>query len=151
MPMTRNQGAALATLIAQINPAWDQAGIWKTLEAHANHPATFADIAQASVTCANDPANQVRGQGNTPERIFFGGPHWPVHEDPHGIPKGPRCEAHREELAVTCRCCRADVLSGERTEAQVGKRLTTGKPIPASQASIARHGGGQNMPQEGQQ
>lgn len=151
MPMTRDQAAALTTLIAQLNPAWDQAGIWATLANNHNHPATFADIAVAAVNAATTPDNQNRGQGNTPARIFFGGPHWPVHEDHHGIPAGPRCEDHPTEQAATCRSCRGDVLAGERSEGQVGKQLTPGKPVPASQASLSRHGDGQNMPQEGQQ
>lgn len=133
--LTQTQAAIIANALHEIRPDWPQASLMTQLWEHRDHPATFADTLVAAVTKAQD--TDLR----TPAAIWNPGPHWPdtsreavtAHAE-----QGPRCEDHTTEPAATCRSCRGDVLAGERTEEQVGKRLNPGKPVPAPDASRAR-------------
>jgi hypothetical protein len=131
MPITDPQGAALAQILHQIRRDWPMPSLIAHLKSHADHPAPFGDIAQAAITTANER------DAKTPLLIWDQGSHWPERIRER-LPAGPRCEDHTTEPAATCRSCRGDVLAGERTEAQIGKRLNPAPPVPASQASRAR-------------
>ena len=98
------QAAALGALITQLNPAWDRVGIWAAIRKHSGDPVPFADLAVAAVTAAADPANHEPGPRNTPERIWFAGPHWPTKAKTL-LPRGPRCPDHDTFDAATCPCC----------------------------------------------
>lgn len=115
--------ALLGALITRLNPAWDRNGVWAALRKHAGDPVTFEATCLAAISSATDPANHTRSTAeapNTPERIWFPGPHWPTPARA-ALPRGPRCEDHPEEDAATCRCCASDVLAGDRPRDRIGK------------------------------
>ena len=133
--ITQTQASIIANALTEIRPDWNWQSLMTLLEANCAHPATFADTLVAAVTKAQD--TDLR----TPAAIWNPGPHWPdtsrdavtAHSE-----QGPRCEDHTTEPAATCPCCIADVKCGDRTEAQVGKRLNPSKPVPAPDASRAQ-------------
>jgi len=113
-----DDAALLGALIVRLNPAWDRNGVWAALRKHAADPTPFADTCAAAITAAADPANHRRSTAeapNTPERIWFAGPHWPERAKA-ALPRTP-CPQHREEDEHTCRCCAADRLAANTTNA----------------------------------
>ena len=112
----------LGKLITRLNPAWDEMGVWAALRRHAQDRIPFAHTAVAAIQAAANPANHERGQGNTPERIWFAGHHWP-NETRATLPTGPACDAHPTFPANGCPCCAGDVLVGDRTRDQIGKDI----------------------------
>lgn len=119
--LTHTQATLLAQLVDQLNPAWDMPGIWKAFTAHKSDAIPFAHLAVAAVTCAADPANHERGATpNTPERIWFPGPHWPTAAKA-SLPAPRPCPDHPEEHAHNCVCCAADILAGDRPRDMAGK------------------------------
>lgn len=126
--LTAQQASIIANALVQVRSDWKWTSLMTLLEAHRDHPATFPDLLIAAVTKAQEPDLR------TPAAIFNPGPHWPEHVRDR-LPAGPACADHPEEDAATCRCCRADVIAGDRPEAMVGKRLDPGKPVPHSARS----------------
>lgn len=99
----------------------------KVLERNADHQASFADIAMASMNAARDPDTK------TPGRIFQITQHWPEAVK-DALPSSPPCPEHPWESAHHCRACLADLKAGDRPLERVGageRPPAKPKPPPA--------------------
>lgn len=95
-------------------PGWNHTAVCNTIRANLNHPAPYGDIVIALVKYARDSPKKV------PSFMFDALADW--HAPGTAAPKNP-CGSHPEEPAHNCRCCRADYLTGIRTQDQIGKAL----------------------------
>lgn len=108
MPITREEGTALAELLCIIRPSWNTRGvITKGLVPLVSHPAPVEVIAWAAIRAAKDPNNL------TPAVIPLNGPHWNLSDRPTPPRLTPEheCPHHVGQWAATCRSCAVDAHS----------------------------------------
>lgn len=105
MPITRDEGNALAELICIVRPTWNTRGvIRKGLAPLVHHPAPLEVIAWAALRAAKDPANL------TPAIIPLNGPHWNLADRPETPRLTPEheCKRHPGKWASNCPLCHVD-------------------------------------------
>ncbi len=111
--INENQARIIAHALHEIRPSWSIDGTMKVLDRNKDHSAAFGELMSAAVTAALDPDTQ------TPGRIFQVSIHWPE-KSKSRLPKPPDCPDHVGESGPTCRCCWADVKSGQRPQTHIG-------------------------------
>ena len=109
MPLSRDQGEALARMLTSLRPeSWDYAGTFAAVKKLAHRPETPGQLIAAAVRAAEDP--NVR----TPGVIPSAGSHWDTGAT---IPKPPRltpeheCSSHPGQWAATCSLCAGERLA----------------------------------------
>lgn len=122
-PITRAQAEALAGILHQLRPEWGIPSMVTLIGRNKDHPASFQRLVLAAVTAANRRNPDGTWTARKPAVIFQPGRHWdhPIGETLATQPPGPNCEDHPTFQAHNCRCCWADIKTGTRPEAALGK------------------------------
>lgn len=107
--LTRVQAVALAALVHELRPGWDEAGVMAAL-AEARHRGTAWDVTHAALYAAEVTTNR------TPAVITHGGPHWTrghrLGDRSAVLGAGDeRCSDHPWHRRTGCSACRSESLA----------------------------------------
>ena len=127
MRLSNQEGQRLVAAMLAMRPDWipNQPGklLLETNEAGGFPFAQdFGHVFRALAVYATDVGPDGRHAKRTPNLFPADGKHWTsTATDPAVLPRGPACEDHPEEVAANCRCCWADVKTGQRPATHIGK------------------------------
>lgn len=130
MKLTDQEGQRLVAAMLAMRPDWipNKPG----LLLHAANQAgglvfaqDFGHALRALAAYATETGPDGRPAKRTPNLYTADGKHWTsTATEPTALPRQPPCEDHPEEPAHNCRCCWADVKTGQRPQSHIGKTYT---------------------------
>lgn len=141
MPLTLDQGQALATLVHRLRPEWDERGVLSALEKCAGR--NELDVAMAAIRATADLG------AKTPGVIPSDGPHWRERLSETRSPRNPlpheECGAHPGQFRLSCSGCRSEKLTPvERAEVlhmSAEEALTLARTnLAQARAGLCSHG-----------
>lgn len=130
MKLTDQEGQRLVAAMLAMRPDWipNKPGRM-LLEANQAGGLVFAQdfghALRALAAYATETGPDGRPVKRTPNLYAADGKHWTsTATEPTALPRQPACEDHPEEPAHNCRCCWADVKTGQRPQSHIGKTYT---------------------------
>jgi len=124
--LDRQQGQRLTAALLAMRPDWTPNNPGRMLEAineAEGFPGVdFGHCIRALAHYATATGDDGRHQYRTPDIYPRDGKHWTVTApETWQRPKAPACVDHPEQDGPTCRCCWADVKTGQRPAEMIGK------------------------------